>query len=154
MSFVRTIAIAVALLLGSALHARACETAATCAEALAALPAAVRQDHVFFVDGGSALSSEARVQLDRLADALKTPLMRDTCLRLVGHADIGGDADYNLALGRERAEAVARYLLTALPLGSMWIETGSAGEMEPMTSHPATHLLQRRVEISARRCNA
>ncbi|MGR3491434.1 MAG: OmpA family protein [Shimia sp.] len=114
-------------------------------------PAALR-NHIFFVDGGATLGTQARRQVMQLALTLKTPPFEGTCLRLTGHADSGGEADMNLALGQERAEEVARHLLSQMPLGSMWIETYSAGEAEPMMTHAPSDPLQRRVEIEARRC--
>lgn len=64
-------------------------------------------------------------------------------LRLVGHADPSGPADYNLELSRRRAEAVADALV-ARGLAREALEVGGLGEAEPLEGAAAE---SRRVEI-------
>jgi outer membrane protein OmpA-like peptidoglycan-associated protein len=66
------------------------------------------EPHVYFASGSAELSETARARLDSFAGCL-TRHELDT-LYVVGMTDPEGDADANLALGRERARAVADYL--------------------------------------------
>ncbi|NRQ01009.1 peptidoglycan-associated lipoprotein Pal [Marinobacterium sp. xm-d-530] len=70
-------------------------------------------------------------------------------VRLEGHADERGTREYNIALGEQRANAVAR-LLMVNGAGSNQIETISYGEEKPaMLGHTeAEWALNRRVELS------
>ena len=70
-------------------------------------------------------------------------------VRLEGHADERGTREYNIALGEQRANAVAR-LLMVNGAGSNQIETISYGEEKPaMLGHTESEwALNRRVELS------
>ncbi len=70
-------------------------------------------------------------------------------VRLEGHADERGTREYNIALGEQRANAVAR-LLMVNGAGSNQIETISYGEEKPaMLGHTESEWsLNRRVELS------
>jgi peptidoglycan-associated lipoprotein len=48
--------------------------------------------------------------LDKLADCFKSGPMKDHKMKLVGHADVRGDSDYNVQLGLSRANSVAGYM--------------------------------------------
>ena len=77
----------------------------------AALPAPIRNvlSDVHFAFDQANLTPEVRRALDELAAALKGfPALS---LLIEGHADERGTAEYNLALGARRAEAVKAYLV-------------------------------------------
>ena len=57
----------------------------------------------------SVLDASARATLQVQADWIRSH--PDARLRIYGHADQVGDADYNHALGQRRAETVMRYLM-------------------------------------------
>lgn len=120
--------------------------------ALAALPPSARESHVFFPEGGSHLDNAAQAQLTLLVDALRSPLLTDTCLRLEGHADPGGPEDVNLRISWLRAEAVHQYLADAMGDDLPSIELAAFGESKPMKDLPKTSILHRRVALMARTC--
>lgn len=119
---------------------------------MAALPEHMLQDHIFFVRGGKKLDPFAKHRLDMLASALRAPLFENTCLRFIGHSDIGGDADANLALSLVRAEVVHEYLEAQLgpSMPKSWVE--GHGETDPLPSLDASDALNRRVTLWARDC--
>lgn len=119
---------------------------------MAALPADLRQNNVFFPQGGSELNADAQQQLVLLAAALATDVFRGTCVRLVGHADAVGDADANTRLALARAEVVSAYLRGQALGDAVAFETMSMGEIEPLPGFAPEDRLQRRVAIWARAC--
>src|SRR5213075_801297 len=70
----------------------------------------VGRESVTFATGKWALSPEAKTQLSGLADRLKTE-NKNVFVEVRGHADVRGGKQANRQLGRERAGAVARYLV-------------------------------------------
>jgi len=157
----RCLIIALALVLGFAnpgqadlCHAATWERPAGCPrdDRVAALPADVRQNNVFFPNGGAELDADAQQQLILLAAALASDVFEGTCLRLVGHADSHGDADVNERLALARAETVANYLRQQRIGNSIGLETVSMGEIEPLPGLDSADRLQRRVAIWARAC--
>ncbi len=116
--------------------------AALCARAFAALAGAP----VEFELSRTALRPSAHAQLDRLVEfAFDCPEQR---IRITGHTDASGDADWNRALSRRRAEAVADYLSgQGVPAGQLVI--AGMGAAEPVADN-ATALgrrLNRRIEF-------
>ncbi len=78
----------------------------------------------------SALSEEARTALDTFAEMLIAE-NKKVFIEIQGHTDNVGSDAYNLALGRDRAESVKRYLHTEhnIPLDRMGVF--SYGESQP-----------------------
>lgn len=66
-------------------------------------------------------------ELDRLATCFKEGPMNGKMIYLVGRTDARGDADYNMKLGRERADNVATYLADRGLIG-VKVQTASRGE--------------------------
>jgi peptidoglycan-associated lipoprotein len=84
---------------------------------------------VFFAYDQSDLSREAQAVLNE-----KVPLLRETPairIRVEGHADERGSLEYNLALGRRRAQSV-RDFLTGFGLNASRFEIESFGEDRPL----------------------
>ncbi|MFA0961851.1 OmpA family protein [Roseivirga sp. BDSF3-8] len=66
-------------------------------------------NNVFFAFNSSAIQSDSKLGLNRLADLLKKN--EDLRIRITGHTDNVGDDAYNLTLSRERARAIKNYLV-------------------------------------------
>ena len=79
---------------------------------------------------GSAKVSEAVPQLDTLARCLNTGAFEHKNIKLVGHTDPRGAADYNLQLGRERAQSVATYLVDKGGVNKGRLVVDSEGEKD------------------------
>ena len=65
-----------------------------------------------FGTGSAALSSAAQAQVRAFAEALKRPQLSGVRIRIEGHTDSSGGRALNQRLSRERAEAVADYLVS------------------------------------------
>ncbi len=92
------------------------------------------------------LSDAGKAELDRYAAFLtQNP---DTRIRLEGHTDEKGKATYNLALGKRRADAVAKYL-TQKGVSDSNIEVYSYGSENPLDygNTDQAYAKNRRVEL-------
>lgn len=102
---------------------------------------------ITFGFNSSTLNQRAYGVLDRVADTLRE--YDQTMIEIAGHTDsIGSDA-YNDKLSRERAQAVADYLISRGISGQRLIITG-AGERYPIASNDteAGRAENRRVEMT------
>jgi outer membrane protein OmpA-like peptidoglycan-associated protein len=99
-----------------------------------------------FGSGDTDLGAEERVALDELADRLS----RDENLRVrvTGHADGSGRDPANLALSRDRANAVTDYLVAAGVFAGR-VTTEAYGDSRPVAGNGTRRerALNRRVEI-------
>lgn len=103
---------------------------------------------IYFEFDSTALSSDARAALERLATWMSG---RSTRLTIEGHADEQGTTEYNIALGQRRAEVIAEYL-ARLGVARGRLDTISYGEERPaVDSHDETaHARNRRGELHPR----
>ena len=85
---------------------------------------------VHFEFDSSVLSEGARALLRENANRLEESSRNDRIILIEGHADPRGTAEYNLALGQDRAEAVRTYL-THLGVDGARLRTISYGEEIP-----------------------
>lgn len=85
--------------------------------------------------------------LDRLARTITHEVMADAVIRIEGHADSRGPADYNLTLSERRALAVQRYLHQRHNVSSQRIPAVGKGEMEPFDQLNTAEGINRRVEF-------
>jgi peptidoglycan-associated lipoprotein len=81
---------------------------------------------VYFDFDSAEPSPDARAELARVAACYRDGPLRDRRLRLIGRADLAGDASYNLALGLRRANSVKRVLVEA-GVPAPRIQTASRG---------------------------
>lgn len=100
------------------------------------------REEFFFGPNSVRLSKRIRVQLAENARWLKAN--PETSIRIEGHTDIAGPADYNMMLGERRAEAVKEFLVSR-GVDTSRIETVSRGEEEP--AYPGKSSKNRRVVI-------
>lgn len=90
-----------------------------------------------FAFDSSELSDEARAAVDAFANQVKGE-DRGVYIEIQGHTDTTGSEEYNMELGRQRAEAVWHYLSQEhdFPLARM--NTISYGESEPVSDNGAS----------------
>lgn len=96
-------------------------------------------------------SAEIRPESAPIIEALFAGLSGDAAgsVQIIGHSSSEGEADYNLALSRRRAESVVQALIT-LGLESSRLSAAGRGEAEPIASNDdeAGRSLNRRVEVT------
>ncbi|WP_374602733.1 OmpA family protein [Arenimonas sp.] len=102
---------------------------------------------ITFAFNSSTLNQRAYGVLDRVADTLRE--YDQTMIEIAGHTDSVGSDAYNDKLSRERAQAVANYLVSRGISGQRLIITG-AGERYPIASNDteAGRAENRRVEMT------
>ncbi len=127
----------------SAGTARYTAPAAAAASQGAASPFELR---VNFRLGSATLTPEGRVQAQEFAKALMLPAVSGRRVRIEGHTDAIGSRAENLTLSRNRADAVAGFLV-AQGVAQDRLETAGFGFDRPLNSQAPASPVNRRVEI-------
>jgi outer membrane protein OmpA-like peptidoglycan-associated protein len=102
---------------------------------------------VRFAFDSAKLTAEARNSLDRVAQVLQSDVLQNATIAVEGHADAKGSADYNLALSRARAAAVASYLNQVHGIPAWRLEASGLGESRPYNPANPNDAANRRVEF-------
>lgn len=102
---------------------------------------------VYFGFDSAEPGPDARAELARVAACYRDGPLRDRRLRLIGRADLTGDASYNLSLGLRRANGVKRVLVQAgVPASRIRVvSTGTRAVLGPFAGY--TYGDDRRVDI-------
>ena len=85
--------------------------------------------------------------LKKLADCFSTGALKGREMRLVGHADPRGSADYNIALGGRRADNVKAVIATQ-GMAANKMATTSRGAMDATGTDESTWAKDRRVDVT------
>jgi peptidoglycan-associated lipoprotein len=84
--------------------------------------------------------------LNKLVQCFTTGKLNGRTMRLVGHADPRGEAEYNMVLGGKRADNVKAYLASQ-GLPDRQAETTSRGEMDSTGTEESSWSEDRRVDV-------
>src|SRR5262245_27266243 len=100
-----------------------------------------------FARNSDALTSETKRQIDGFLSDLDTT--NNKILLVAGHTDSSGSEAYNYELGQQRAESVARYLITRKGISPLQVTTVSYGKNTPIADNATRNgrSKNRRVEI-------
>ena len=101
----------------------------------------------YFAFDSSRVRSQDRSPLDGVARCFSTGPLKGRQLKLIGHADPRGEADYNMTLGLSRADAVGQYLV-ARGLKPASAKTTSRGSMDAAGTDEASWQKDRRVDVT------
>ncbi len=95
------------------------------------------------------IKSEGHVQIMEIADALKSPELDGTRIRIEGHTDSNGEHDYNMDLSYRRAITVMRTLAENYEIPGSRFEVKGYGEGQPIASNDTDEgrALNRRVTL-------
>lgn len=105
--------------------------APTPAPAAKSASALVAPGPILFAYDSSELTADGRASLDRLANDLMARTSQGTvAVTVEGHADERGSDAYNLSLGQQRADAIAKYL-RAKGVSESRLKSVSYGEHRP-----------------------
>lgn len=94
----------------------------------------IRNDEAKFAFESFELSDEAKVELDRFVEKLIAQ-DKGLYLEIQGHADSTGPEDWNVYLGKKRAEAVMGYLHEQYQVPLHRMEVISYGSAKPMADN-------------------
>jgi outer membrane protein OmpA-like peptidoglycan-associated protein len=104
-----------------------------------------------FAFNSSNLPASARKEIDGFLSDLKgdQAAMDNAVFLVAGHTDNVGSEDYNYELGRRRADAVSRYLVTQKNMDPLRVVSVSYGKSAPLTenNNAQGRAKNRRVEI-------
>ena len=120
--------------------------AASCDNLQADITAALRSPIAYQTEG-SGLAAASKAELNAVAAAIKA--CPDAKVTVTGHTDNTGDDEINVPLSKNRAEAVADYLVSqGVPAGS--VSADGAGSSQPVTSNATAdgRAQNRRTEIT------
>ncbi|MEO1732847.1 MAG: OmpA family protein [Pseudomonadota bacterium] len=112
----------------------------------------ILESHIFF-EGGTTLSPAAQAQLETLVAVLETSLLKQACVRIIGHSDTSGPAEGNREISLKRAQMVAAYLAENLNDRDRILEILAAGEDTPLEGIPGSSKRNRRAEIQLKTCD-
>jgi peptidoglycan-associated lipoprotein len=101
----------------------------------------------FFAFDSAHVRAEDQQVLKKLADCFSTGALKGREMRLVGHADPRGSADYNLALGGRRADNV-KNVIVGQGMSSSKVATTSRGAMDATGVDEASWAKDRRVDVT------
>lgn len=87
-------------------------------------------DRVFFEFDKSAVTSSEAAKLDKQVEWLNSNEVVNVRIAVEGHCDAHGTSEYNLGLGKRRAEAVKAYLVSK-GVSADRIDTVSYGKERP-----------------------
>jgi peptidoglycan-associated lipoprotein len=99
-----------------------------------------------FAFDSSRLSAFDHPTLNSVAKCFRSGPLAGRTMRLVGHADPRGEAEYNMVLGGKRADNVKFFLLDK-GLRSSQVTTTSRGELEAKGRDEASWAEDRRVDM-------
>ena len=86
-----------------------------------------------FKSGSSSLTESTFVSLENLATYMKKHPERK--IVLVGHSDNIGELDQNMALSKQRAQAVAKHLVKYYKISAKQISAEGTGFLSPISSN-------------------
>lgn len=99
-----------------------------------------------FAFDSASVRGDAAAALDALGRCFTSGPLKGRGLKLVGHADPRGEAEYNLALGQRRAGGVEEYL-AAKGLDASRMKVSSRGELEATGTDEQGWARDRKVEV-------
>ncbi|HHD77862.1 MAG TPA: hypothetical protein ENK93_00500 [Campylobacteraceae bacterium] len=109
----------------------------------------LKERPIYFKSGSSELTLDSKKLLDRIVDLVNKNTEEIERLRIAGHTDASGPADFNKQLSQKRAETVRDYLI-GHKIKVPTIEAIGYGEERPLSSNPYAKE-NRRVEITIRK---
>ena len=98
-----------------------------------ATPFATQRRSIYFETGSANISVDSRAVVDEIGGFMKA--YENTIVDVDGNTDITGARDMNLALSRQRAESVRRYLLQKYGFPPERLRTAGNGPDKPVASN-------------------
>jgi peptidoglycan-associated lipoprotein len=107
----------------------------------------ITDSEAYFAFDSAHVRPQDQKVLKKLADCFSTGPLKGREMRLVGHADPRGSADYNLALGGKRADNVKSVIATQ-GMAAKKMATTSRGAMDATGTDESSWAKDRRVDVT------
>ncbi|MBL9112528.1 MAG: OmpA family protein [Myxococcales bacterium] len=106
----------------------------------------IKAPDAYFAFDSASLRKDDVSALDQVAVCFSTGPLKGRKLRVVGHTDPRGSAEYNMTLGQSRADAVAGYV-AGKGLDKAKVESSSRGAMDAEGGDEPAWAKDRRVDL-------
>jgi outer membrane protein OmpA-like peptidoglycan-associated protein len=103
--------------------------------------------YVNFAYDSAELTSDARIILDRLGQALVDDRLKPFSFMIEGHTDAKGGVDYNQALSERRAHTVQRYLIENFGIAESRLAAHGFGKSRLLDPARPEDGVNRRVQV-------
>jgi outer membrane protein OmpA-like peptidoglycan-associated protein len=103
--------------------------------------------YVNFAYDSADLTSDARIILDRLGQALVDDKLKSFSFMIEGHTDAKGGVDYNQALSERRAHTVQRYLMENFGIAESRLAAHGFGKTRLLDPSRPEDGVNRRVQV-------
>ena len=103
--------------------------------------------NITFEFGSSALTADARQQLQTLGEALNSSALQNDAFLIEGHTDSVGSAQYNQFLSERRAMVVMQYLVDHSHVSAGRLKAEGRGEKRLLDEQSPKSATNRRVQI-------
>jgi len=108
---------------------------------------AISFDQITFQFNSADLTPEAQKTLDKIGKALSDERLAEQNFKVEGHTDARGNAAYNLALSKRRAESAKQYLVSNYEIESSRLQIAGKGFTELLYKDEPESPKNRRVVI-------
>lgn len=102
---------------------------------------------ISFESGSSKITTDSRILLDTLSQAIAKPELKNSRFIIAGHTDAIGNDAVNLALSKKRAKAVAAYLTNDNGVASERLQVEGYGRTRLLDAANPRSAVNRRVQI-------
>jgi outer membrane protein OmpA-like peptidoglycan-associated protein len=103
--------------------------------------------YVNFAYNAADLTSDARITLDHLGEALRDRRLDGLSFMIAGHTDAKGGADYNQKLSQRRAEGVRQYLIAQFGVEPTRLTAKGFGKQQLLDPSRPEDGVNRRVQV-------
>ena len=103
--------------------------------------------NITFEFGSSALTTDAKMQLRTLGEALNSSALASDVFLIEGHTDSIGSAQYNQSLSERRAMVVKRYLVDYAGVRASRLQAEGRGETKLLDTEAPRSATNRRVQV-------
>jgi len=102
---------------------------------------------IVFAFNSAELTTEARTQLDKVAEALTNPRVASSTIIIHGHTDAVGGAEYNRVLSQQRAEATRQYFIKEHGIDPSRLKAAGHGKTQLLLQDDPNNDRNRRVQF-------
>jgi outer membrane protein OmpA-like peptidoglycan-associated protein len=103
--------------------------------------------NISFESGSSKITTDSKILLDTLSQAIAKPELRNARFIIAGHTDAVGNDAFNLALSQKRAKAVATYMTNDNGVAADRLKVEGYGRTRLLDAANPRSAVNRRVQV-------